>query len=73
VQTYPDELVRIILFGSLARGEARKDSDMDIMVITRVEDIGLRRKLIGMGFDIQMDTGVDLSIKVVLRRPIQGT
>lgn len=73
LQTYPDELVRIILFGSLARGEARKDSDMDIMVITRVEDIGLRRKLIGMGFDIQMDTGVDLSIKVVLRRPIQGT
>lgn len=65
VQTYPDELVRIILFGSLARGEVRKDSDMDIMVITRMEDFQLRRKLIGMGFDIQMDTGVDLSIKVV--------
>jgi uncharacterized protein len=65
VQTYPDEILRIILFGSLARGEAREDSDMDIMVIVRVEDIELRRKLIGTGFDIQMETGVDLSIKVV--------
>jgi uncharacterized protein len=65
VQTYPNELVRIILFGSLARGEEREDSDMDIMVIVNEESIELRRNLIGIGFDIQLETGINLSIKVV--------
>ena len=34
---------KIILFGSRARGEAREDSDYDILVITR-EKINRRRK-----------------------------
>lgn len=65
VQTFPHELVRIILFGSLARGEAKADSDVDILVITQVESVKLRRKLIGIAFDIQLETKVDLSVKVI--------
>ena len=30
---YGDRLVRLVLFGSHARGEAREDSDIDVMVV----------------------------------------
>ena len=33
--TYKDDLEKIILFGSQARGEARADSDIDILVILK--------------------------------------
>lgn len=46
-------------------GEGREDSDMDILIIVNEESIELRRNLIGIGFNIQLETGVDLSIKVV--------
>jgi hypothetical protein len=62
VQTFPEELLRIILFGSLARGEANADSDVDILVNIKDENFRLRRKLIGMAFDIHMETKVDLSV-----------
>lgn len=65
MQAYPNELLQIILFGSLARGEEREDSDINILVIVNEESIKLRRNLIGIGFDIQLETGIDLSIKVV--------
>ena len=32
-QTYRDQLVNLILFGSQARGDAEPDSDLDILVI----------------------------------------
>lgn len=32
-QTYQDQLINLILFGSQARGEAEPDSDIDILVI----------------------------------------
>ncbi len=30
---YGDRLVRLVLFGSHARGEAREDSDIDVLVV----------------------------------------
>jgi len=30
-----DDLVEVILFGSYARGEAREDSDVDVLVVVR--------------------------------------
>lgn len=43
------EPVRIVLFGSRARGEARPDSDVDLMVLC---DVG-QRDLIGLAGDIR--------------------
>jgi predicted nucleotidyltransferase len=37
-ETYGDRLVRIVLFGSRARGDARSDSDYDVAVFLR--DLG---------------------------------
>ncbi len=32
-QTYQDQLVKLILFGSQARGDAESDSDIDVLVV----------------------------------------
>ena len=34
-EAYGDRLVRVVLYGSQARGEARPDSDVDVLVILR--------------------------------------
>jgi predicted nucleotidyltransferase len=35
LQVYGDDLVSLVLFGSYARGEQRKDSDIDVLVVLR--------------------------------------
>ena len=52
LEKYGDKIDEIILFGSVAREEAREDSDIDILLITKKEDFRLRRALIGIAFDI---------------------
>lgn len=56
---YSDRLERVVLFGSRARGDARKDSDYDIAVF--IKDLGpLPReldRLADLETDILYDTG----------------
>jgi len=33
LEKYRDRIERVILFGSVARGEAKEDSDIDILVV----------------------------------------
>ena len=62
---YRDKIESIILFGSVARGEAREESDIDILIVTTEEDFRLRRALIGLAFDILLETGDDISVKAL--------
>ena len=62
---YSDRIDSIILFGSVARGEAKEESDIDILVVTKVEDFRLRRTLIGIAFDILLQTGENISVKAI--------
>jgi predicted nucleotidyltransferase len=64
LESYPEDVKQIILFGSFARGEGRTDSDMDLLVLTQVENYEIRHALIGKTFDILLETGIDLSVKV---------
>jgi Predicted nucleotidyltransferases len=66
-----NEIESIVLFGSVARGEAREDSDIDILVITKKEDFKLRRLFIGAAFDIFMETGKNISVKVISNADFQ--
>ena len=57
-------LKKVILYGSYARGDFNKNSDVDIMLLTdlsfeEIEDY--RDKISDIAFDIELDTGVILS------------
>ena len=62
---YGDRIESIILFGSVARGEAGEESDIDILVVTKKEDFRLRRMLIEIAFDILLNTGENISVKAL--------
>jgi len=71
-EAYGDRIHSIILFGSVARGTARPDSDIDLLVVTDEEDFRLRRELIGMAFDMLLETEEDISVKVLSQRDFEA-
>ena len=56
---YGDRIESIILFGSVARGEAKEDSDIDILV---VGDVSLE-ELVEVSFPILLEYGELISAK----------
>lgn len=55
----------IILFGSKARGDHTKDSDVDVLVIVEEEDmIENRMKLYDIAFDVNYKFGTEISCKL---------
>jgi len=75
IQAYVDELthrfggqlVDVMLFGSQARGQATRDSDIDIMVVLdhpAARDLSEAR---GIAFDVWLTHGVLLSIRALSR------
>lgn len=64
-ERYGDKVEKIILFGSYARGEAREDSDIDVLIITKKEDFRLRRGILGLAFDLLFETREYISPKVI--------
>ena len=69
-EAYGGAIEEIILFGSVARGDDRPDSDIDILVITSGEDFRIREFLTGIAFDLLMQTGERLSVKVLSRADV---
>ena len=65
LEKHKDKIDSIILFGSVARGEAREDSDIDVLIVTKKEDFRLRRALIGLAFDILLGTEKNISVKAL--------
>jgi predicted nucleotidyltransferase len=68
ISKHRDRIDQIVLYGSKARGDARKDSDIDVMVVMRsgspqvVDDVALDAET-----DLWIKHGVDLSSMVVDR------
>lgn len=69
-QAHGRRIKNIILFGSVARGTDRSDSDIDLLIVIDLEDFQLRRDLIGMTFDILLKTGWDISVKVISEKDL---
>ncbi len=75
---FPGQIRRIILYGSYARGNARPDSDVDVIVVVaweeeRMPDGGYRswyndprwESIVGIAFDLSLEYGVWISPYVV--------
>lgn len=59
-----EDLLRVSLFGSRARGEARLRSDFDLMVVLRRASGENRDVVHGLATEIELEHGIDLSTKI---------
>lgn len=68
-----DNLLRIVLFGSRARGEGHEHSDLDLLVVVRRYDAAERRRVLDIAADIDDDTGMTLSPIVMDEERLAGS
>ncbi|MDR3290621.1 MAG: nucleotidyltransferase domain-containing protein [Methanobrevibacter sp.] len=58
-----NEIEKIILFGSVARGDDNNDSDIDILIITSDES-NISKEIYSKVSDFTLKTGEYLSVKI---------
>ena len=69
-EKYFNEIQDVLVFGSKARGNAGKESDIDIIVITSSEDWKKGDKIREIGYGLDEDIGYKLSIQVISKSHI---
>ncbi len=63
-QRFPEQLSTILLFGSRARGEAKPDSDMDLLVVMTNADLATQRVIRDLAVEVWLTYGIYLSTRV---------
>lgn len=61
-ERHADAVLRMVIYGSKARGDGREDSDLDVLLVVRDEASDLRRPLRRIGYDLAAATLVVPSI-----------
>lgn len=67
---FTDEIVKIIVFGSKARGNAEENSDIDILVITSSDDWQKGDEIREIGYELDEYIDYRLSIQVISKSHI---
>lgn len=65
---FPGELVRLVVFGSQARGEGAADSDIDVLAVVHSQDWRLGDEIRDIGYELEIAHGLVLSIQVIGQR-----
>ena len=61
---FGEHLNKVIVYGSYARGDYKKNSDVDIMILVDLPEVEIKKienRVYDVAFEIEMDTGVDIS------------
>lgn len=64
VKMYGEKIKRVIIYGSYVRGEATKDSDIDVLVVIddTLDPFEVRKNLSDIIFDILLEKGELISV-----------
>jgi len=63
IEAFKSIIAKVIVFGSYARGEAKEESDIDVLLV--VKDKKIEQEVIGMAVDVLLEHGEYISVKVL--------
>ena len=70
-EEFPEHIVEVYLYGSKARGDHNKDSDMDILVVSRNTDWRVSDSIRRVGYELDDDIDNRFSIQVIPENRIE--
>ena len=72
LKRFPKRIRRLILFGSKARGESNRTSDLDILVVVRKNGKRVRHEIASLTHEPIAHFGVDLSPIIIEEKEMRG-
>ena len=64
-QLLKDNVVDILVYGSVARGTAKPHSDIDVIVVVKRRVFRTQMRLAALAFDILLETGEYISVQTM--------
>ena len=70
---YGDSLKKVVVYGSYARGDYQKNSDIDIMILVDADEVEIKKRfnsVCDLAFDYEIEYGIDARrSRLLSRRP----